>query len=90
MTRERHGERGLWRLLRGALPAEEYSEWLGTLRPEVLEVYRQQRAYWAERYSPLIGRIHAWFYDLFLKSNRIRSGTANYYEVVQMILTVGE
>ena len=73
---------------RSALSAEEYQAWVGTLRPEVKEVYETERAYWAERYSPLIGRIHSWVYDKFLKSNSIRSGTANYYEVIQMILTL--
>lgn len=73
---------------KSSLPADEYARWLESLRPEVVEVYRAERAYWAERYSPLVGRIHAWFYDLFLKSNSIRSGTANYYEVIQMIQTL--
>ena len=44
--------------------------------------------YWQERFSPLLGRIQGWFYDLFLKGNRISSGMANYNEVVQMILTL--
>ncbi|MCR5841367.1 MAG: DUF3810 domain-containing protein [Bacteroidales bacterium] len=73
---------------RSALPEEEYKQWVSTLRPEVKEVYEAERAHWAERYSPLVGRIHGWFYDLFLKSNSIRSGTANYYEVIQILLTL--
>ena len=73
---------------RSALSEQEYREWVNTLRPEVKEVYEAERAHWAARYSPLIGRVHGWFYDLFLKSNSIRSGTANYYEVIQILLSL--
>jgi hypothetical protein len=75
---------------RTALSDEDYKDWQKTLRPEVLAVLRQEQEYWKERYSPLPGRIQSWFYNLFLKSNRIRSGTANYNEVVQMILTLSD
>lgn len=75
---------------RAALSKEAYENWLQTLRPEVLEVYNTERAYWLDRYSPWIGRLHGWFYDLFLKSNRISSGTANYNEVIRLILTLEE
>jgi len=75
---------------RTALSDEDYKDWQQTLRPEVLAVLRQEQDYWMERYSPLLGRIQSWFYNLFLKSNRIRSGTANYNEVVQMILTLSD
>ena len=73
---------------RSALSKEDYARWRESLRPEVVEVYEAERLYWQERYSPLIGRIHAWFYNLFLKGNRIHSGMANYNEVIQMILTL--
>ena len=75
---------------RAALPEEDYKAWQQTVRPEVREVLLQEQAYWQERFSPLLGRIQGWFYDLFLKSNRIPSGMANYNEVVQMILTLEE
>ena len=75
---------------RSALPEEEYKAWQQTIRPEVKEVLLQEQGYWQERFSPLLGRIQGWFYDLFLKGNRISSGMANYNEVVQLILTLGD
>ena len=73
---------------RSALPETDYSEWQRTIRPEVKEVLLQEQDYWQERFSPLLGRIQGRAYNLFLKGNRIRSGMANYNEVVQMILTL--
>lgn len=74
---------------RSALSEEEYAQWLKTLRPEVVDVLKTEQAYWRERYVPWIGRLQSRSYNLFLKGNRIRSGIANYNEVVQMILTLG-
>jgi hypothetical protein len=73
---------------RAALPEEEFVRWRDTLRPEVKTVLQDEQAFWRERYVPWIGRLQSKFYNLFLKGNRIRSGMANYNEVVQMILTL--
>ncbi len=73
---------------RAALPEEEFVRWRDTLRPEVKAVLQDEQAFWRERYVPWIGRLQSKFYNLFLKGNRIRSGIANYNEVVQMILTL--
>ena len=73
---------------RAALPEEKFVRWRDSLRPEVTEVLQDEQAFWRERYVPWIGRLQAWFYNLFLKGNRIRSGMANYNEVIQIILTL--
>ncbi len=73
---------------RAALPEEEFVRWRDTLRPEVKAVLQDEQAFWRERYVPWIGRLQSKFYNLFLKGHRIRSGMANYNEVVQMILTL--
>ena len=73
---------------RAALPEEEFVRWRDTLRPEVKTVLQDEQAFWRERYVPWIGRLQSKFYNLFLKGHRIRSGMANYNEVVQMILTL--
>ena len=73
---------------RSVLPEAEYKAWQQTVRPEVREVLLQEQDYWQERFSPWLGRIQGWAYDLFLKGNRISSGMANYNEDVQMILTL--
>ena len=73
---------------RAALPEEEFVRWRDTLRPEVKAVLQDEQAFWRERYVPWIGRLQSKFYNLFLKGHRIRSGMANYNEVIQMILTL--
>ena len=73
---------------RSVLPEADYKAWVQTVRPEVREVLLQEQDYWEERFSPWLGRIQGWAYNLFLKGNRISSGMANYNEVVQMILTL--
>ena len=73
---------------RAALQEEEFVRWRDSLRPEVTEVLRDEQAFWRERYVPWIGRLQARSYNLFLKGNRIRSGMANYNEVIQIILTL--
>ena len=43
--------------------------------------------YWTEKYSPLIGDIQDWIYDLYLKGNKIQSGRKNYSEVVGLLIS---
>ena len=70
------------------LPEEAYAAWAAGLRPEVVEAYRDEQAHWDALYSPVVGRIQHWIYNLYLKGNRISSGTANYNEVISIILSL--
>lgn len=70
------------------LPEESFWQWTETIRPEVMEEYKQKRAYWQARYSPLVGRLQDVVYDWFLKGNKISSGKKNYAEVIGIILTL--
>lgn len=78
----------VWSNARLILPEEEFRAWTESLRPEVIAAFQAEQDYWAERYSPFIGRIQGRLYDRFLKGNNIPSGTANYSEVIQMILAL--
>ena len=49
---------------------------------------RQEQDYWNERYSPFLGRIQGWSYNLFLKGNSISAGTADYNGVIRIILSL--
>lgn len=69
------------------LEKEEFEEWLHTVRPEVIDEYNAKRVYWQERYSPFIGRIQDFVYNLFLKGNQIPSGKKNYAEVISILLS---
>ena len=42
------------------------------------------------KYSPLIGNIQDWIYDLYLKGNKIESGRKNYSEVVGLLISYEE
>lgn len=70
------------------LTEEDFRQWVNKIRPEVLEDYTRGRAYWQEKYSPLVGSIQDWVYNLFLKGNRISSGKKNYAEVIGILLSM--
>ena len=70
------------------LSEEDYQAWLQTIRPEVREQYNENRKYWREQYSPFIGSIQDFVYNLFLKGNKIESGKKNYAEVIGLLLSL--
>ena len=70
------------------LSKEDFQAWIETIRPEVKEQYNQKNAYWREKYSPLIGSIQDFTYNLFLKGNQIPSGKKNYAEVIGLLLSL--
>lgn len=72
------------------LGKEEYEKWLVTLRPELKELYNDKQAYWRGLYSPVIGDIQDKAYNLFLKGNKIPSGTDNYSEVIALLLALNK
>ena len=71
-----------------ALTADEYRELLSDIHPDILSQYSLERNYWNSLYSPLLGKIQSAIYNAFLKGNKIPSGTANYLEVIDMIISV--
>ena len=70
------------------LPKEDFQAWTKTIRPEVRTQYNEKNAYWQERYSPFIGKIQDFTYNLFLKGNKIPSGKKNYAEVISLLLSL--
>lgn len=68
------------------LDKEAFEAWKAKLRPEIKELYNRKTAYWQARYAPWIGKIQDMAYNLFLKGNRISSGTANYSEVIELVI----
>ena len=75
---------------RQVLEENEYRAWLEQIRPEILTLYDKKAAYWQALYYPIVGAAQEWIYDLFLRGNRISSGTANYSEVVAMLIATRE
>lgn len=72
------------------LPEEDYKEIFNRIRPEIIELAKENQAYWAAKYSPLVGAVQDWIYDLYLKGNKIGSGRKNYSEVVGLLISYEE
>ena len=70
------------------LQEDAFKLWVQTIRPEVIEQYKEKNIYWKERYSPLIGSVQDFAYNLFLKGNKIPSGKKNYEEVIGLLLSL--
>ena len=71
-----------------ALSETQYRAFASTIRPEVWALYKEKRTYWDEKYNPLIGEIQHKVYNLFLKGNNIPNGTANYSQVIGLLLSL--
>lgn len=72
------------------LPEEEYTQLFKRIRPEIIELAKENQAYWAAKYSPVVGAAQDWIYDLYLKGNKIESGRQNYSEVVGLLISYQE
>ena len=70
------------------LTKEDFKTWIQTIRPEVREQFNEKNKFWHEKYSPLIGNIQDFTYNLFLKGNKIASGKKNYAEVIGLLLSL--
>ena len=75
---------------RQLMTEEEYKKLFGSIRPEISELARKDQEYWMAKYSPLIGDIQDWIYDLYLKGNKIESGRKNYSEVIGLLISYNE
>lgn len=75
---------------RRLMSEEEYAELFNRIRPEIIELVQKNQQYWMEKYSPLIGDIQNFIYDLYLKGNKIQSGRKNYSEVIGLLISYEE
>lgn len=58
------------------------------ITPRDQGLYNEKVAYWQSLYSPLIGEAQDVVYNLFLKGNKIPTGTANYSEVIALLIAL--
>lgn len=70
------------------LAKEDFQAWIQTIRPEIRKQFNEKNRYWQERYSPLVGNVQDFIYNLFLKGNQIPSGKKNYAEVIGLLLSL--
>ncbi len=69
------------------LPEDKYIALRESIRPEIIELIQSDQAYWSNKYSPVIGEVQNWLYDLYLKGNNIESGRKNYSEVIGLLIS---
>lgn len=69
------------------LEENDLKAYIETIRPEIKKLYRKKQAYWSEKYSPLVGELQHAVYNFYLKGNKIASGTANYSEVIGLLIS---
>lgn len=72
---------------RRLMSEEDYKQLFNRIRPEIIELAKVNQEYWMAKYSPLVGDIQDWIYDLYLKGNKIESGRKNYSEVVGLLIS---
>lgn len=71
---------------RRALLPDDYKSFLQSIKPEILQQLATQQEFWRSRYSKTLGELQSTLYNAMLKGNKISSGTANYIQVVDMII----
>lgn len=70
------------------LPQEDYQAWTATLCEKAKADYTEAAEYWKTKRVDWINDLQGRFYDLYLRSNGVSEGTADYYGVVAMIMTM--
>ena len=76
--------------IRSLMGREAYQAWADTLIPEVYADWELDQIHWEGLRWPWLSRIQHSFYDFFLRSNRIAEGTANYGQVLRLVLTFSQ
>lgn len=72
--------------VRTLMGESSYAHLIKQVRPEIRQLVRQRQAYWQDRYSPLIGRVQDWIYDLYLRGHRVEGGRKSYSQVVALLM----
>ena len=72
--------------VRSAFLPDDYKAFLQSIKPEILQQLTVQQEFWRSRYSKTLGQLQSTLYNAMLKGNKISSGTANYIQVVDMII----
>ena len=68
------------------LTEDEYKNFVGTIKPEILQQLVDQQSFWKSKYNKILGKIQSAVYDSMLKANKISSGTKNYMQVIDLII----
>lgn len=70
------------------LSETQYKQFIDTIDPRILTLYRDSRQHWQSLYSRQLGRVQDWLYEAYLHGNNIPSGQANYSEVIGLLIAI--
>ena len=76
----------VWQNANGILNETEMNEWKNSIDIEIRKELQSQNEYWRTLRNPYIDNIQEKLYNWFLKSNNIKSGMANYSEVIGLVM----
>jgi prepilin-type N-terminal cleavage/methylation domain-containing protein len=76
--------------IRSILGREAWEAWSETLIPEVYVDLELARLHWADLRWNWLARLQHRYYNLFLKTNRIADGTANYGQVLRLVMSLSD
>lgn len=69
------------------LGEQEGDYYLTHIRPEILQMGRNDRKYWLNKRCSAIDDFQSFIFDLYLKGNNIEEGRKSYSEVIELILS---
>ena len=72
--------------VRSLMGESSYAYLLSQVRPEIRQLVNYRQSYWRDRYSPLLGSMQDWLYDLYLRGHRVEGGRKNYSQVVALLI----
>lgn len=69
------------------LDEKEYARFIKKIRPEILDLYKQNRQYWKAKYSRFLGGIQDKIYDFYLRHHHMPSGIRTYGKVIGLLIS---
>ena len=76
--------------IKSLMHPDDYRAWAESLIPEVYADWELDSIHWKDLRWDWLNRIQNKFYNLFLKTNRIPEGTANYGQVLRLVITLSD
>lgn len=68
------------------MDAADYDTLCRDIRPEILQLARENQTYWLGKYNRLIGEAQSRLYEFYLKGNRIAEGQKSYSQVIGLLI----
>lgn len=72
--------------VRTLLGESEYEAYISHIHPDIIRLARHDSEYWLSRRSHTLDSAQNFFYDLYLRGNRVKGGTKSYSGVIAIIM----